>query len=115
MYLDRAAGKGPGHVSAQDEQDVQGALQLSLQLPGLLAAADRSGCGPLRATPGVFSCAHPRSAKIHTDNSPEFLGLSSANGLWIELGGQGKAGDGVIVGVVDAGSGRSIQASPTMS
>lgn len=38
-----------------------------------------------------------------TDNSPEFLGLTADGGLWNQLGGQGNAGEGIIIGVIDTG------------
>ncbi|HEX6305452.1 MAG TPA: S8 family serine peptidase [Anaerolineales bacterium] len=40
---------------------------------------------------------------IETDNSPEFLGLTAGGGLWDQLGGQGSAGEDVIIGVIDTG------------
>ncbi len=38
-----------------------------------------------------------------TDNSPDFLGLTAEGGLWDQLGGQGSAGEDVIIGVIDTG------------
>lgn len=38
-----------------------------------------------------------------TDNSPDFLGLTAEGGLWEQLGGQGSAGEDVIIGVIDTG------------
>lgn len=41
--------------------------------------------------------------QIETDNSPDFLGLTDPGGLWDQLGGQGSAGEDVIIGVIDTG------------
>ena len=40
---------------------------------------------------------------LDTTETPAFLGLSEANGLWSKLGGDRAAGTGVIVGVIDSG------------
>lgn len=38
-----------------------------------------------------------------TWNTPEFLGLTGQNGVWSEAGGRSKAGDGIVVGIIDSG------------
>src|SRR6266540_3145416 len=38
-----------------------------------------------------------------TDNTPTFLGLNAGGGIWSQLGGQARAGEDVIIGVVDTG------------
>ncbi len=38
-----------------------------------------------------------------TDNTPDFLGLTADGGLWDQLGGQGMAGEDIIIGVIDTG------------
>jgi subtilisin family serine protease len=42
---------------------------------------------------------------MHLDTSytPTFLGLDKPGGLWDQLGGQDKAGEGIIIGIVDGG------------
>lgn len=42
---------------------------------------------------------------VHADtwNTPDFLGLTGKNGVWKAVGGQKKAGEGVVVGVIDSG------------
>ncbi|MGK2875914.1 MAG: S8 family serine peptidase, partial [Nocardioides sp.] len=45
-----------------------------------------------------------RTYTVDTWNTPEFLGLSGKNGVWnTKFGGAKKAGDGVVVGVIDTG------------
>ena len=57
----------------------------------------------LAQTAGVLSVTPDEIRPLTTDNSPEYLGLSGEGGLWEQLGGQGAAGENVIVGVVDTG------------
>lgn len=38
-----------------------------------------------------------------TWNTPDFLGLTGRKGVWQQVGGQARAGDGVVVGVIDSG------------
>lgn len=42
---------------------------------------------------------------VHADtwNTPDFLGLTGKRGVWKQAGGQDRAGDGVVVGVIDSG------------
>ena len=40
---------------------------------------------------------------LDTTETPAYLGLSEANGLWSKLGGDRAAGTGIIVGVIDSG------------
>lgn len=50
-----------------------------------------------------------------TWNTPDFLGLSGKKGVWKQTGGQDKAGEGVVVGVIDSGiwpESKSFRGSP---
>lgn len=46
-----------------------------------------------------------KDALVHADtwNTPDFLGLTGKKGVWKTVGGQDKAGDGIVVGVIDSG------------
>ncbi|MFC4117753.1 S8 family serine peptidase [Nonomuraea zeae] len=58
----------------------------------------------LHATEGVVSVVQDTLHQALDDrNSTDFLRLSGERGLWAELGGTGKAGKGVVVGVIDTG------------
>jgi subtilisin family serine protease len=57
----------------------------------------------LAAMKGVLSLSKDRLAHPDTTQSPHFLGLDAAGGLWEQLGGQTHAGAGVVVGVIDTG------------
>jgi uncharacterized repeat protein (TIGR01451 family) len=50
--------------------------------------------------PGVEAVYPDELLQLHTDRSPSFIG---ATRLWNQLGGKKKAGEGVVVGVLDTG------------
>jgi subtilisin family serine protease len=52
---------------------------------------------------GVVSLEKDQLRQPDTTESPSFLGLDRSGGLWQQLGGNKKAGAGVVVGVVDTG------------
>ena len=54
----------------------------------------------LAALPGVRAVTRDALLRIDTDRSPKFIGAPQ---VWKKLGGQGSAGEGVIVGVLDTG------------
>jgi hypothetical protein len=49
---------------------------------------------------GVTAIYFDRLVRLETDSSPAFIG---APAMWEALGGQGQAGEGVVVGVIDSG------------
>lgn len=51
----------------------------------------------------VLMVVEDQAFSLDTYKSPEFLGLSGANGQWATHGGVDKAGAGVVVGVLDSG------------
>ena len=58
----------------------------------------------LARTPGVVKVWPDEIITVDTISTPRFLGLDGANGVWQqEFGGAGRAGEGVIVGVLDSG------------
>jgi subtilisin family serine protease len=52
---------------------------------------------------GVLALEPDRKVTVDTTDSPHFLGLDKAHGLWNQLGGPRKAGAGTVVGVIDTG------------
>ncbi|MGE5715299.1 MAG: S8 family peptidase [Acidobacteriota bacterium] len=52
---------------------------------------------------GVLAVSKDELRDMDTSSTPTFLGLDAPGGLWDQLGGTGKAGDGIIIGVVDSG------------
>jgi Subtilase family/Fibronectin type-III domain/PA domain/Peptidase inhibitor I9 len=70
---------------------------------GFAARLTKGQAAKLRATEGVFSVERDQLHQPATDNTPSFLGLNASGGIWSQLGGQGSAGEDVVIGVVDTG------------
>lgn len=51
----------------------------------------------------VLLVQHDQRQEPDTWNTPDFLGLTGPNGAWRTHGGQDRAGDGVVVGIIDSG------------
>lgn len=70
---------------------------------GVAAQLTSAQARRLSGAPGVVSLEKDVRRQLTTTESPAFLGLSDAGGLWSRLGGSRTAGSGVIVGVIDSG------------
>ena len=57
----------------------------------------------LRAAPGVLNVTKDEEVFADTSSTPTFLGLDAPGGLWDQLGGTDRAGDGIVIGIVDSG------------
>jgi subtilisin family serine protease len=57
----------------------------------------------LKKNPGVANISADSILQLDTSYTPTFLGLDKPGGLWDQLGGQDKAGEGIIIGIVDGG------------
>lgn len=57
----------------------------------------------LASEPGVVAVSRQQTYTMDTSTTPGFLGLSDEGGLWDQLGGVGKAGENVVIGVIDSG------------
>jgi subtilisin family serine protease len=57
----------------------------------------------LRVRGDVLSVEKDREVFIDTATTPRFLGLEGPGGLWDQLGGSDRAGDGIVIGVIDSG------------
>jgi len=103
-FLDAEQAKVLKSLSAKTKKTYKTLYNYRYSFPGFSLRLTGREAQLLRATTGVFSVRKSEMRQIHTDNSPEFLGLTAPSvGLWDRLGGQGRAGDGVIVGVIDTG------------
>ncbi|MFB6723863.1 S8 family serine peptidase [Kribbella sp. NPDC056345] len=96
-YLRSRHAQVANSVGATREYDYEYSLN------AFAATLTKAQLAKLRTTPGVVSIQRDKLSQVKTDNTPTFLGLNAAGGLWSQLGGQGSAGDGVIIGVVDTG------------
>ena len=67
-------------------------------LGGVAMLVPESQLAALRAMPGVKAVYLDQLLQLDTNVSPQFIG---APVIWKALGGQGKAGEGVVVGVLD--------------
>jgi len=70
---------------------------------GFAARLNSSQAARLAAMPGIVSIEKDELLKLDTNRSPDMLGLTDPGGLWDQLGGSEKAGEGVIVGIIDSG------------
>jgi hypothetical protein len=70
---------------------------------GFAAELSEEQAARMAAAPGVLSVARNEFFDVDTSSTPAFLGLSEPGGLWEQLGGVDKAGEDVIVGIVDSG------------
>jgi len=70
---------------------------------GFAAELSEEQIAALQAMPGVLSVTKDERREMDTSSTPAFLGLSDPGGVWEQLGGTGRAGDGIIIGVIDSG------------
>lgn len=57
----------------------------------------------LKKNAGVANIAADSVLQLDTNYTPSFLGLDAPGGIWQQLGGQGAAGEDVVIGIVDSG------------
>jgi subtilisin family serine protease len=57
----------------------------------------------LVAVDGVVLVSPDELQTVDTSSTPSFLGLDAPGGLWEQLGGIGKGGENIIIGIVDSG------------
>jgi subtilisin family serine protease len=67
---------------------------------GVSVLLPRERVQDLRTLPGVRAIYPDVLLPLDTDRSPQFIGAPT---LWSKVGGQGKAGEGIVVGIVDTG------------
>ncbi|MCB0907251.1 MAG: S8 family serine peptidase [Nocardioidaceae bacterium] len=70
---------------------------------GFAAKLTGAQAAELAKTKGVLAISKQKTYTIDTSSTPSFLGLDAKGGLWQQLGGKKKAGDGVVIGVIDSG------------
>jgi subtilisin family serine protease len=90
---DEALGKVGGEKLYDYNYSFNGfAAKLSLEQANKLAAMD-----------GVLAVSGDELLTLDTSSTPTFLGLDAVGGLWEQLGGIGRGGENVIIGIVDGG------------
>jgi hypothetical protein len=91
-------------AAAAQQVGAQVIYQYTYALNGFAARMSSAAAARLRRVPGVVRVTPDTLRKVDTWVTPGFLGLDDpANGLWAKAGGVGKAGENVVVGVLDTG------------
>jgi hypothetical protein len=75
----------------------------SVTYNGFAAQLTEAQAEKLEKVPGVLAVTEDYEMQPDTSSTPSFIGLDSPTGLWARSGGVAKAGEGVIIGVVDTG------------
>ena len=75
----------------------------SVSYNGFAAELTEAQASKLEKVPGVIAVTEDELLQPDTSSTPHFIGLDSPTGLWTRLGGPSKAGENVIIGVVDTG------------
>ncbi len=70
---------------------------------GFAAELTEAQVAALKAMPGVVNVSKDELLRMDTSSTPAFLGLSDTTGLWNKLGGVGRAGENIVIGMVDSG------------
>ena len=69
-------------------------------LGGVAMTVPEDRISQLAQLPGVKAVYRDPRLRLHTDTSPQFIGAVSA---WAKLGGHERAGEGIVVGILDSG------------
>jgi len=96
-YLNGRHADAAGAVGADKFYDYNVAFN------GFAAKMNEQQAAKLATVAGVVAVTKDVLHQPTTATSPSFLGLDAPNGLWSQLGGPEKAGEDVIVGIVDTG------------
>ena len=75
----------------------------SVSYNGFAAELTEAQASKLEKVPGVIAVTEDELLHPDTSSTPHFIGLDAPTGLWTKLGGPSKAGENVIIGVVDTG------------
>jgi hypothetical protein len=70
---------------------------------GFAAELTEAQVAALKANPAVLSIEKDEARLVDTSTTPSFLGINAPNGLWNLDGDAGKAGEDVVIGIVDSG------------
>lgn len=96
-HLDARHADAAGRVGAEKLYDYRYTFN------GFAARLTGAQAAQLEKQPDVLSVEEDERLKVDTSYTPTLLGLDAPNGLWAQLGGQGSAGENVVIGIVDTG------------
>jgi len=98
-----------GYLDARHDQALAGVggarkvYDYHYSFNGFAAQLSDAQAEALRSAAGVLSVSKDEEVFADTSSTPTFLGLNAPGGLWDQLGGTARAGDEIIVGVIDSG------------
>jgi len=96
-YLDSRHGQAVGRVGGRKVYDYKYGFN------GFAAELTEAQAEALRGEAGVLSVLKDELQTMNTSLTPSFLGLTAPGGLWDQLGGVDRAGEDIIIGVIDSG------------
>jgi hypothetical protein len=96
-YLDERHAEAVGKVGGQKYYDYRYTFN------GFAARLNPGQVAKLQADPNVLTVEKDELGHVDTATTPAFMGLTQTGGAWDQLGGVGKAGENIIIGVVDTG------------
>jgi hypothetical protein len=96
-YLDRSHEDVVGKAGGRKVYDYRYAFN------GFAAELTPAQAEALKGAKGVVAVSKDELQFADTSSTPTFLGLTDSGGLWDQLGGFGRAGEDIIIGVVDSG------------
>src|SRR5262245_49242011 len=70
---------------------------------GFAAALTEAQAAAITVAAGVLSVTKDELQTSDTSSTPTFLGLDAPGGLWDQLGGVDRAGEDIVIGIVDSG------------
>lgn len=70
---------------------------------GFSAKLSRDQAKKMRSVDGVVAVHADEILSLDTATTPGFIGLEDSDGLWAQLGGIGRGGEDIIIGIVDGG------------
>jgi len=77
--------------------------RFSIAFNGFSAMLTDAEVRQLKSNPGVLAVEEDVPRQLDTNYTPTFIGLDQPGGLWDQLGGTAKAGEDIVIGVIDSG------------
>jgi subtilisin family serine protease len=96
-YLDGQHNRALGAVGGRKVYDYRYSIN------GFAAELSEAQAAAMSSVAGVLTVTKDEEVIGDTSSTPAFLGISDPGGLWDQLGGVGRAGEDIIIGVIDSG------------
>lgn len=77
--------------------------RFSIAFNGFSAMLTDAEVRQLKGNPSVLAVEEDVPRQLDTNYTPTFIGLDQPGGLWDQLGGTTKAGEDIVIGVIDSG------------